>query len=186
MGFVRYLGHGSYGHVCEARSLSVEHKFERVAIKKVPQVFRNVQDAKRLLREMVILRTVREHEAIITLIDILPPADIQNFDTLYLVFEFVDTDLSQLISSPQSFQRLHAQCIVYQILLGLQYLHSANIVHRDLKPANILVNENVSTKICDFGLARGITENLTASNPTPKSHKKIQIKKIFDGDPDNK
>eukprot|EP01084_Bolivina_argentea_P221627 375321_1 len=45
---------------------------------------------------------------------------------------------------------------IYQILLCLQYLHSANIVHRDLKPANILVNENVSTKICDFGLARGI------------------------------
>merc|ERR1712228_56630 len=177
--FVRYSGHGSYGHVCEARSLSVEHKFERVAIKKVPHGFRNVQDAKRLLREMVILRTVREHEAIITLIDILPPADIGNFDTLYLVFEFVDTDLSQLISSPQNFERLHAQYIIYQILLGLQYLHSANIVHRDLKPANILVNENVSTKVCDFGLARGITENVKASNPLPESQNKIKIKRVF-------
>jgi len=180
--FVRYLGHGSYGHVCEARSLLPESKYEKVAIKKVPHVFRNLTDAKRLLRELVILRTVKTHEAIITLIDILPPDDIENFDVLYLVFEFVDTDLSKLINSPQNFQKLHAQYIIYQILLGLQYLHSANIVHRDLKPANILVNENVSTKICDFGLARGITENIEASNPASKSHSKIQIKRVFDND----
>merc|ERR1712048_1394882 len=127
----------------------------------------------------VILRTLREHEAIIGLIDILPPADIENFDTLYLVFEFVDTDLSKLIASPQNFQRLHAQYVMYQILLGIKYLHSANIVHRDLKPANILVNENVSTKVCDFGLARGITENLITSNPSPKSENKITINRVF-------
>jgi len=178
--FERYLGHGSYGHVCVARVCLAQHKYERVAIKKVPHVFRNLTDAKRLLRELVILRTVKSHEAIITLIDILPPTDIENFDSLYLVFEFVDTDLSQLINSPQNFEKLHAQYIVYQILLGLQYLHSANIVHRDLKPANILVNENVSTKICDFGLARGITENLRPSNVVPRSHQKIRIKLPFD------
>jgi len=177
--FVRYLGHGSYGHVAECVSLSNEHKFERVAIKKVPNVFRNVQDAKRLLREMVILRTMREHEAIIGLIDILPPADIENFDTLYLVFEFVDTDLEKLIQSPQNFQRLHAQYVIYQILLGIKFMHSAGIVHRDLKPANILVNENVSTKICDFGLARGIAENLIECKPMPKCEDKFEIKRLF-------
>lgn len=38
----------------------------------------------------------------------------------------------------------------------MRYLHSANVLHRDLKPANILVNEDCSVKICDFGLARSI------------------------------
>jgi mitogen-activated protein kinase 1/3 len=38
----------------------------------------------------------------------------------------------------------------------VKYLHSANVLHRDLKPANILVNEDCSVKICDFGLARSI------------------------------
>ena len=33
-------------------------------------------------------------------------------------------------------------------------MHSASILHRDLKPANILVNEDASITICDFGLAR--------------------------------
>ena len=46
------------------------------------------------------------------------------------------------------------------MLLGLKYL----------KPANILVNENLSTKICDLGLVRGITENMT--DPEPKCRQK--------------
>ena len=45
---------------------------------------------------------------IISLIDILPPAHIEDFDCLYLMFEFVDTDLSQRIHSPQHFEKLHA------------------------------------------------------------------------------
>ena len=36
----------------------------------------------------------------------------------------------------------------------MKYLHTANILHRDLKPANILINDDCSIKICDFGLAR--------------------------------
>ena len=31
------------------------------------------------------------------------------------------------------------------------------MIHRDLKPANILVNEDCSVKLCDYGLARSIT-----------------------------
>lgn len=46
--------------------------------------------------------------------------------------------------------------MVYNLLCAVKYLHSANVLHRDLKPANILVNEDCSVKICDFGLARSI------------------------------
>lgn len=35
-------------------------------------------------------------------------------------------------------------------------MHSAKILHRDIKPANILLNEDCSIKICDFGLSRSI------------------------------
>ncbi len=46
--------------------------------------------------------------------------------------------------------------VVYNLLCAVKYLHSANVLHRDMKPANILVNEDCSVKICDFGLARSI------------------------------
>ena len=42
-------------------------------------------------------------------------------------------------------------------MCAVKYLHSANVLHRDLKPANVLVNEDCSVKICDFGLARSIS-----------------------------
>lgn len=165
--FIRYLGHGSYGHVCEGKDVKTGRK---VAIKKIPKVFDNEIDAKRLLRELRILRMLRHHEAIVDLVDILPPKDPNTFNTIILVFEFVDTDLSKLIQSDQYFTTLHVQYMLYQILLGLKYMHSGNVAHRDLKPANILVNEDCTLKICDFGLARGITENIEQPKPVSEVH----------------
>jgi len=165
--FVRYLGHGSYGHVCEARCLRTG---QRVAIKKVPKIFNNEIDAKRLLRELRILRALRHHEAIINVVNIIPPPDILKFNVLSIVFEFVDTDLSKLIASEQYFSTLHVQYMLYQLLLGIKYMHSANIAHRDLKPANILVNEDCSLKICDFGLSRGVSENFKQPKPDSRAY----------------
>ena len=65
----------------------------------------------------------------------------------------MDTDLNHIIRS----QRLsddHIQFIVYQILRGLLFLHSAGCLHRDLKPSNVLINANCEVRLCDFGLAR--------------------------------
>lgn len=53
--------------------------------------------------------------------------------------------------------------MVYNLFCAVKYLHSANVLHRDLKPANILVNEDCSVKICDFGLARSIAGIESAS-----------------------
>ena len=149
--FIRYLGHGAYGYVAEGRNMETGKK---VAIKKILRIFHNRIDAKRLLRELRILRLLRGLSSIVQLIDILPPKNFETFNQIILVFEFIDTDLSKLIQSDQYFTKLHVQYMLYQILLGLKFMHSLNIFHRDLKPANILVTENVLIKICDFGLAR--------------------------------
>lgn len=46
--------------------------------------------------------------------------------------------------------------IVYDMLCGINYLHKSQIIHRDLKPANILINDDCTIQICDFGLARSL------------------------------
>ena len=51
---------------------------------------------------------------------------------------------------------LHIQTIIYNLLCGIKYMHSAKVIHRDIKPANILINEDCSVKICDYGLSRSI------------------------------
>ena len=43
---------------------------------------------------------------------------------------------------------------MFNLLCGLKYIHSANVMHRDIKPANLLILQDCTVKICDFGLAR--------------------------------
>ena len=50
------------------------------------------------------------------------------------------------------------QWITHQLLVALEYLHSAHVLHRDLKPANVLLSETCDVKVCDFGLSRVLNE----------------------------
>jgi len=70
----------------------------------------------------------------------------------------MDTDLYKIMKSGQELSDDHYKFIIYQILRALLYLHSANIIHRDVKPSNVLINEDCTIKICDFGLSRSLCE----------------------------
>ena len=54
-------------------------------------------------------------------------------------------------------EMLHIQTIIYNLLCSIKYLHESNVLHRDLKPANVLINEDCTVKLCDYGLARSIS-----------------------------
>ncbi|CAA6661167.1 unnamed protein product [Spirodela intermedia] len=146
---IKPIGRGAYGIVCSSVNRETN---EKVAIKKIHNVFDNRVDALRTLRELKLLRHLR-HENVIALKDIMMPAS-RSFKDVYLVYELMDTDLHQIIKSSQALSNDHCQYFLFQLLRALKYLHSANILHRDLKPGNLLVNANCELKICDFGLAR--------------------------------
>jgi len=146
---MRTLGQGAYGVVCSALDIATNRK---VAIKKTFNVFESQTVAKRTLREIKLLRHFK-HDNIISIKDIILP-QLRNFNEVYVVTELMDTDLQQIIKSPQPLTDEHIQYFVYQILRGLKCIHSAHVIHRDLKPGNLLVNSNCDLKICDFGLGR--------------------------------
>lgn len=157
---LKQLGSGAYGYVVEAIQKSTGKK---VAIKKIKELFEDPTDAKRILREITLLRKINQQN-IVKIFDILPPKDNENFKAIYIIMEHSTSDLKKLFQSPVYLQPLHLQTLIYNILCGIKYLHSANVLHRDLKPANILINEDCSVKICDFGLARSMEGILNAEN----------------------
>jgi serine/threonine protein kinase len=96
------------------------------------------------------------------------PKDPQTFNELYIVTDYMDTDLHDVIRLNPSISRHHKQLFMYQLLRGLHYAHSAGVIHRDIKPQNLLVNDKCELRICDFGLATVKNERINASyNLTP-------------------
>jgi mitogen-activated protein kinase 7 len=85
------------------------------------------------------------------------PGGPSSYNEVYLYEELMECDLAAIIRSGQPLTDAHFQSFIYQILCGLKYIHSANVLHRDLKPGNLLVNADCELKICDFGLARGFS-----------------------------
>ncbi|CAN0453617.1 unnamed protein product, partial [Ectocarpus sp. 12 AP-2014] len=149
------IGDGSYGFVCSAED-SVEGR--QVAIKKVGDVFSDLVDAKRIVREIKLLRHFDGHENIIAIADIMTiPPDTTDFKDVYIVTNLMESDMDRIIASGQPLTDQHFQYFIYQVVLrGLKFIHSANVLHRDMKPSNLLVNANCDLAICDFGLARGV------------------------------
>jgi len=93
---------------------------------------------------------------VVKIIDILEPKDPGTFTTIYVVMEYMESDLKKVIRSPIHLELIHIQAIMYRLVNAVKYLHDTSVVHRDLKPANVLIREDCSIKICDFGLARQI------------------------------
>lgn len=151
------IGKGSYGVVCSAIDT---HTDEKVAIKKIHDIFEHISDAARILREIKLLRLLR-HPDIVEIKHIMLPPSRRDFKDIYVVFELMESDLHQVIKANDDLTREHYQFFLYQLLRALKYIHTANVYHRDLKPKNILANANCKLKICDFGLAR------VAFNDTP-------------------
>jgi len=151
---IRTVGSGAYGVVISARDTATTSK---VAIKMVPNAFHDEIDAKRILREIKLLKHFK-HDNIIQILDMMPPLakKLEDYNDVYIVTDLMETDLHKIIYSKQSLSIDHVQYFMYQMLRALKYIHSANVLHRDLKPSNLLVNSNCNLKICDFGLGRGI------------------------------
>ncbi|MED6250955.1 hypothetical protein ATANTOWER_017304 [Ataeniobius toweri] len=151
------VGSGAYGTVCSAYDVVSRQK---VAVKKLSRPFQSLIHSRRSYRELRLLKHMK-HENVIGLLDVFTPAGrLEDFNELYLVTNLMGADLNNIVK----FQRLsdeHVQFLIYQLLRGLKYIHSAGLIHRDLKPSNVAVNEDCELRILDFGLARQTDDEMT-------------------------
>jgi len=151
------LGKGAYGIVWKA----IDKKYKQtVAVKKVFDAFHNATDAQRTYREVIFLQELNGHENIIRLRNIIKA---ENNKDLYLVFDHMEADLHHVIRA-NILEEIHKQYVVYQLLKGMKYIHSADLIHRDLKPSNILINSDCQIKLADFGLARSVASTAEDTN----------------------
>ncbi|XP_067132750.1 cyclin-dependent kinase 4-like [Centruroides vittatus] len=162
------IGTGAYGTVYKAKD--VAHDGRLVAVKKVRVPLTEDGVPISTLREISLLKQLEcfEHPNIVRLLDICHGRQIEKEKqlVLYLVFEHIDQDMAKYLESCPSpgLGPDRIKDIMYQLLSGVDFLHSNRVVHRDLKPQNILVTNSGQIKLADFGLARIYTQQMALTS----------------------
>eukprot|EP00866_Antonospora_locustae_P001360 jgi/Antlo1/1360/519 len=114
------------------------------------------------LREIKLLKSLK-HQNVIEIVEIAT----RNFNSVgfdrrkcevFIVFPYVTSDLSVLIQKTALLSN-EIQYILRQIVDGMVYLKSKSVIHRDLKTSNILIGNDYTVKIADFGLAKMYIED---------------------------
>ncbi|MCQ2819455.1 MAG: protein kinase [archaeon] len=144
--FKQTIGKGTFGKVKLAFDKSTGEKYAIKILEKSKIV--TTDDLERVNREVTILRKV-SHMNVIKIFHIG-----ENDDNIYIVMEFCDEgELFNYIVEKQRLSEQEAAYFYFQLINGLEYIHTQKVVHRDLKPENLLLSKGKILKIIDFGLS---------------------------------
>ncbi|CAK9235981.1 unnamed protein product [Sphagnum troendelagicum] len=168
-----HIGSGTYGDVCKALDLEFN---QIIALKRVPDIFYCHMLAKRVLREVCIMRRLC-HPYIISLTNVFttPNLEISDSTDLYIATEFAECGDLNHQNEPLTPGAL--RLLIWQLLVAVQYMHSCHVWHRDIKSENLLLTAKKGVKVCDFGLARSALETSTALEPKPTGRRAGRTKK---------
>lgn len=154
--FLRQIGEGGMGKVYEAYDKVLKRK---VAIKRVrPELVRSTYVREQFLAEARMVALLR-HPCIVEIYTV-----IESESSLYLVFEYVDGQtLETRLDIDGRIPFSEAKRIFDYVCRGLHYAHSQDIIHCDLKPGNIMIKEDGTAKVMDFGVAKKSMEGNTGA-----------------------
>ncbi|KAH8817606.1 kinase-like domain-containing protein [Flagelloscypha sp. PMI_526] len=146
------VGEGTFGEVHKAL-----HKLsgDMVALKRI--LMHNEKDGMPItaLREIKILKALK-HPNILEVRDMIVTRSTEKEPlSVYMVSTYMDHDLAGLLEN-ERVKLMPSQIKLYmqQLMYGMAHMHANKILHRDLKAANLLISNNGTLKIADFGLAR--------------------------------
>jgi serine/threonine protein kinase len=154
------IGKGGMGQVYKARQISLDRD---VAIKILPGNLSEVEEFRERFDVEAKAIASLMHENILQMYS----KGVTDEGIHYFAMELVDgEDLADKIKRGVAFSEAEAIGIAIQVCRGLEAAWKKNIIHRDIKPSNIMVTNNGTVKIADFGLAKSLdaTKKLTQTN----------------------
>lgn len=147
---IKEIGQGAYGKVWLAKKCATGEEY---ALKEI--MIQNAEEGvpQSVMREVAALRMLC-HPNIVRLHEVFGRQKDGKI-CLYIVTEKCSWDLFVFLRNiPRDMGNRQCRHFAKQLLQGIDYLHVNNIIHRDIKPQNILVNDDQTVKIADFGLSR--------------------------------
>ncbi|KAL6999310.1 Cyclin-dependent kinase B2-2 [Sarracenia purpurea var. burkii] len=153
------VGEGTYGKVYRARERATG---KIVALKKTRLHEDDEGVPPTTLREISLLRMLSRDPHVVRLMDVKQGQNKEGNTVLYLVFEYMDTDMKKFIRSfrqtGENIPTKIVKSLMYQLCKGVAFCHGHGVLHRDLKPHNLLMDrKTMMLKIADLGLARAFT-----------------------------
>ncbi|KAM5549818.1 hypothetical protein ABKV19_000974 [Rosa sericea] len=159
-----FIGAGSFGQVYKGTLYQPEQTAVAVKVLNlhIPRASRS------FLAECEVLKTVR-HRNLVKLLTACSSINFQGDDFKALVYEFMrNSSLDKwLHSSNQRLDLIQMVQIAIDVASALEYLHShcdVPIVHCDLKPSNVLLDDDMTACVGDFGLAKLLNANSTSTS----------------------
>lgn len=78
--------------------------------------------------------------------------------SLWIIMEYCAGGSLRSLLRPGKIDEKYIGVIMKEVLIALKYIHRENIIHRDIKAANILITNEGSVKLCDFGVAAQLNQ----------------------------
>jgi serine/threonine protein kinase len=152
------LGRGAMGIVYQALDPAIGRT---IAIKSIRlQDLTDTAERERL-RERLVREAqsagILSHPGIVTIYDIA-----EEEGMAYIFMEFVNgPPLEKMLLAANTPDKETLLSILRQTAAALDYAHKKGIVHRDIKPANIMIHEDGTAKVTDFGVAKIVSQQMT-------------------------
>jgi predicted ATPase len=144
------LGSGGMGTVYRAHDATLDRD---VAVKVLTRSGLGTEGRDRLLNEAQAIAKL-SHTNIVSVFDAG-----EEDSTPYIVMEVIE-GASLHERPPKGMQEIAR--VAAQVCAALEHAHNHGVIHRDLKPENVLIAEDGTAKLMDFGIARSVASRMTS------------------------
>lgn len=150
----RNLGSGGMGHVFLVEDIQTKQNMALKILK--PTLLKDPNAVKRFQREIRLLAKV-QHPSIPKIFEWG-----QSNDALFFLTDFIDgKDLRTALDQKGAWSSNDSVKLVSAIADALGCAHQSGVIHRDIKPQNIMIGQNETVYLIDFGVARGVDSEIS-------------------------